>query len=91
MKYFARISVVTALIIIGAMDAMAIEEANKYEVIKKDNQFEIRDYATRILAETVVDGNLEDAGKSPTIAGRGDTWKPAQHGSVSVPAQPFDC
>lgn len=61
MKHFVRITVVTALIIIGAIDAMAIEEA-KYEVIKKDNKFEIRDYASHILAETVVEGKLEDAG-----------------------------
>ena len=40
---------------------MAIEEA-KYEVIKRDNKFEIRDYQSHILAETVVQGNLEDAG-----------------------------
>ena len=44
------------------MDAMAIEEA-KYDVIKKDNKFEIRDYTTHILAETIVEGNIEDAGK----------------------------
>lgn len=61
MKHFLRIAFVTALIIIGAIDAMAIEEA-KYEVIKKDNVFEIREYAAHILAETVVEGNLEDAG-----------------------------
>ena len=41
---------------------MGIEEA-KYELVKKDNNFEIRDYAAHILAETVVEGNLEDAGK----------------------------
>jgi hypothetical protein len=40
---------------------MAIEEA-KYEVIKKDKQFEIRDYAPHILAETVVEGSMEGAG-----------------------------
>lgn len=40
---------------------MAIEEA-EYEVIKKAGKFEIRDYASHILAETVVEGNLEDAG-----------------------------
>jgi len=40
---------------------MAIEEA-KYEVIQIDNKFEIRDYETHILAETLVEGNLEDAG-----------------------------
>jgi effector-binding domain-containing protein len=43
------------------MDAMAIEEAT-YKVVKKDNKFEIRDYAPHILAETVVEGDLEEAG-----------------------------
>lgn len=62
MKYFARILFIIVLTIIGALDAMAIEEA-QYDVIKKDNKFEIRDYAAHILAETVVEGNLEDAGK----------------------------
>ncbi|MFT5396024.1 MAG: hypothetical protein ACI85N_001213 [Gammaproteobacteria bacterium] len=61
MRHSVRITVVIALIIFGPIDAMAIEEA-KYEVIKKDNRFELRDYATHILAETVVEGNLEDAG-----------------------------
>ncbi len=61
MKHALRVTVVTALIIMGAIDAMAIEEA-KYEVIERDNKFEIRDYETHILAETVVQGNLEDAG-----------------------------
>jgi len=40
---------------------MAIEEA-KYKVLEKDNRFEIRDYAPHILAETVVEGDLEEAG-----------------------------
>ena len=61
MKHSLRITVVTAFIMMGAIDAMAIEEA-KYEVIKRDNKFEVRDYETHILAETVVGGNLEDAG-----------------------------
>jgi len=60
-KLSIRITVAVAIIIIGAMDAMAIEEA-KYEVVKKDNKFEIRDYAPHILAETVVEGDLEEAG-----------------------------
>ena len=60
-KLSIRITVAVAVIIIGAMDAMAIEEA-KYNVIKKDNNFEIRDYAPHILAETVVEGDLKDAG-----------------------------
>jgi hypothetical protein len=60
-KLSFRITVAVAIIIIGAMDAMAIEEA-KYEMVKKDNKFEIRDYAPHILAETVVEGDLKDAG-----------------------------
>jgi effector-binding domain-containing protein len=40
---------------------MAIEEAT-YTVLEKDDIFEIRDYAPHILAETVVEGSLEDAG-----------------------------
>ena len=61
MRRSTRIIFTAAVIIIGAIDAMAIEEAT-YKVIKKDNQFEIRDYAPHILAETVVEGNLEEAG-----------------------------
>ena len=44
MKHSIRMIFATAVIIFGAMDAMAIEEAN-YTVLKKDNHFEIRDYA----------------------------------------------
>jgi hypothetical protein len=43
------------------MDAMAIEEAT-YTVVEKDNKFEIRDYTPYILAETIVEGDLKDAG-----------------------------
>jgi effector-binding domain-containing protein len=61
MKHSIRTILATAVIIFGAMDAMAIEEA-AYEVLQKDNRFEIRDYAPHILAETVVAGDLEEAG-----------------------------
>ncbi|MEQ1742598.1 MAG: heme-binding protein [Candidatus Nitrotoga sp.] len=61
MKRSMRIIFAAAVIIIGAMDAMAIEEAT-YNVVKRDDQFEIRDYAPHILAETVVEGDLEEAG-----------------------------
>jgi len=61
MKRSIRIILAAAVIIIGAMDAMAIEEAT-YKVVKKDNKFEIRDYAPHILAETVVEGDLGGAG-----------------------------
>jgi len=40
---------------------MAIEEA-PYTVVKESGIFEVRDYKPHILAETVVDGTLEDAG-----------------------------
>jgi effector-binding domain-containing protein len=56
-----RIILAAGLIIMGATNGMAIEEA-KYNVIKKDGKFEIRDYAPHILAETVVDGDIEGAG-----------------------------
>ena len=61
MKHSIRIMLATAVIIFGAMDAMAIEEA-PYTVVKKDHKFEIRDYAPHILAETVVEGDFEEAG-----------------------------
>jgi effector-binding domain-containing protein len=46
---------------VGGTAAMAIEEA-KYTVVVKEDKFEIRDYAPHILAETVVEGDLEGAG-----------------------------
>ena len=56
-----RIILAAAVIFIGATDAMAIEEA-QYNVVKKEGKFEIRDYAPHILAETIVDGDIEQAG-----------------------------
>lgn len=61
MKHSIRMILAAVLIILGAMDAMAIEEAS-YNVLEKDNAFEIRDYAPHILAETVVEGDIEEAG-----------------------------
>jgi len=63
MKHSIRIILTAAVIIFGAMDAMAIEEA-AYNVLRKENSFEIRDYAPHILAETVVEGDLEEAGNN---------------------------
>ena len=60
-KQTLKLIISIALVAIGAGDTMAIEEAN-YEVVRKDNYFEIRDYAPHIIAETVVAGSLEDAG-----------------------------
>ena len=40
---------------------MATEEA-PYTVIKADDIYELREYAPQVLAEIIVDGDLEDAG-----------------------------
>ena len=42
---------------------MAIEEAG-YVVLKSEGEFEVREYAPHILAETLVDGNFESAGST---------------------------
>ena len=44
-----------------AKSALAIEKA-KYTVLEKENDFEIRQYDIQIVAETYVDGDLEDVG-----------------------------
>jgi effector-binding domain-containing protein len=60
-KRSIQLVIAVMVIIIGAIDTMAIEKA-KYKVLEKDNRFEIRDYAPHILAETIVEGDLEEAG-----------------------------
>lgn len=59
MKYKAFYA--TLLLIIGAQKAMAIEEAS-YVVLKSEGNYEVREYAPHVLAETLVDGDLENAG-----------------------------
>lgn len=49
------------IFIFGVKSVMAIEEA-KYDVFKKDNSFEIRDYKPHVLAEIIVEGDIEEAG-----------------------------
>ena len=56
-----RTILAAAFILTGAMDAMAIEEA-AYKVLKTSGTFELREYAPHILAETIVEGDLEGAG-----------------------------
>jgi len=56
-----RIIAVTALILTGAITAMATEEA-PYKVLQAAGIFELREYAPQVLAETIVDGDLEGAG-----------------------------
>ena len=61
MKHSIGIVLVAAFILIGARNTMATEEA-KYTVVKKDDSFEIRDYAPHVVAEIIVEGELENAG-----------------------------
>jgi hypothetical protein len=47
--------------ILGAGDAMATEEA-AYTVTARDGAFEVRDCAPHVVAETLVEGTLEEDG-----------------------------
>ena len=55
-----RFAVVT-LLLLYAVEAMAIEKA-KYQVIESDKNFELRQYAPHIVAETFVAGDFEAVG-----------------------------
>ena len=55
---FAILGVSSLLV---AKSAMAIEKA-KYTVVEKKDEFEIRQYDSQIVAETYVEGALEDVG-----------------------------
>ncbi len=60
MNRFSAMIFVSALTLFGATAAMATEEA-KYKVVKKEDAFELRDYESHVLAETLVEGNIDDA------------------------------
>ncbi len=47
--------------LVVAKSAMAIEKA-KYTVLEKEDDFEIRQYDPQVVAETYVEGDLEEAG-----------------------------
>jgi len=63
MKRSLRVLCLATATTLGAMDAMAIEEA-AYTVVTKDDSYEIRDYAPHVVAETLVEGTLEEAGSN---------------------------
>lgn len=52
---------VMMVMLLTGVQAVAIEEA-PYKVVQASGNFEVRDYEAHILAETLVDGTLEDAG-----------------------------
>ncbi len=61
--YLIRIGVLALVLNLPpfAVDAMAIEKA-KYQVLERDQNFELRQYAPRIVAETFVAGNFKAVG-----------------------------
>ena len=61
MKLLRLVIALTLLILTGVISAMATEEA-PYKVIKTDDIFELREYPPQILAEIIIEGNLEGAG-----------------------------
>lgn len=56
-----RVGLLLVVMLLTGVRAMAIEEA-PYTVVKASGIFEVRDYDPHILAETLIDGTLEDAG-----------------------------
>ncbi|MDP5291997.1 heme-binding protein [Oceanimonas sp. CHS3-5] len=61
MLRIARGSWIIIIMLLLTGNAMAVEEA-KYKVLREENGFELREYESHILAETLVDGEFEDAG-----------------------------
>lgn len=61
MQQLFRLVFATIILLTGGYDAMATEEA-AYQVMNADGIFELRRYEPQILAETIVDSSLEDAG-----------------------------
>jgi hypothetical protein len=59
-----KISVLILTAAVGAaVQARAVEEA-EFKVVERDGRFEVRDYAPQILAETIVEQSMEDAGNA---------------------------
>ena len=58
-KKVVGITVVALVITTGIQKAMAVEEAS-YVLISKDKAFEIREYAQHVVAETLVEGNMQN-------------------------------
>ncbi|OGU17129.1 MAG: heme-binding protein [Geobacteraceae bacterium GWC2_53_11] len=61
MRLIRLFTAILLLLLTGVTTAMATEEA-PYTVIRTDDIFELREYAPQVLAEIIVDGDLEGAG-----------------------------
>ncbi len=58
---WARIALLGVTSLMSAKSAIAVEEA-KYIVLEKEGDFEIRQYEPQIVAETYIEGDLEEVG-----------------------------
>ena len=58
-----KILIVTGVLMMLFTSCASVEEVS-YVRISKDKPFEIRDYAAYVVAETTVNGSLEDAGNT---------------------------
>lgn len=57
--YIFKLATLLLLVLPGT--AMATEEA-KYDLVRQDNDFELRDYESQIVAEVIVDASFKRAG-----------------------------
>jgi effector-binding domain-containing protein len=61
MRFLKLTLCLTVLALFWTKNTMAIEEA-KYTVVLKEKSFEIREYEPHIVAQTLVDGDFDNAG-----------------------------
>ena len=61
MVHAARVGLTVMATWFVAGNVMAVEEA-KYSVLRQDDAFELREYESHVLAETIVDAEFESAG-----------------------------
>jgi effector-binding domain-containing protein len=84
-----RLAIIAVAVLVTSMAggcAINIQEA-KYEVVSRNKNFEIRDYASYVVAETVVDGTLEDAGnKAFSMLFRYISGENRSHGKIAMTA-----
>ena len=63
MRIVLRNLVWAVLWLAAGSSAMAVEEA-AYSVVRSDGDYQLRDYAPQVVAETVVEGELDEAGNA---------------------------
>ena len=62
-NYGVQILIVLSLLSAGAMSTLMAAEEAEYKVTRQEGKIELRDYASAIVAETLVNDNFEDASK----------------------------